>query len=97
VNLSFVPANLYLKEASDGTYIVSLDDKEILRTSSEKRAVTKFNQLRKQAELQFPTRELSAEEKAELLHQSIADSLIGHNSFKPQEKKKRPGSTRTFG
>jgi hypothetical protein len=48
-------------------------------------------------ETRFPARELTAEEKREILQRSIADSLVGHNSLGGRKKKTTAGSTRTFG
>lgn len=95
--LSFLPGELYLKKNDEGFYIVSVQDEELLRTRSEKAALSKYNKLRQEMEAQFPAQELSSERKAELLRKYIGDTLLDHNSFRKQEKKKRSGSTRTFG
>jgi hypothetical protein len=99
MNLSFIPANLQLTKDKDGWYLVTLQDEEILRTRIEKKAVAKFNALRRELEAQFPARELTTEEKTKLLLKYISDSKVGldHNSFREPEKKKKSGSTRTFG
>jgi hypothetical protein len=95
VKLAFLPGALFLTEEK-GEFVVTLDSKEVLRTRSQKRAVAKFNELRKEMEQQFPNRDLSAEEKKALLQKEIADSLVGHNALRPR-KKSTAKSTRTFG
>jgi hypothetical protein len=97
MNLSFLPGELYLNKTPDGFYIVTVQGNEVLKTRAEKTALSKYNQLRRELESKFPAREMSAEKKAELLTKHIGDSLLDHNSFRPQEKKKRSGSSRTFG
>jgi hypothetical protein len=97
MNLSFLPADLHLTKTQDGFYLVTLQGQELLRSRSEKTALAKFNKLRRELEQQFPAKEMSPERKQELLSKYIGDSLLDHNSFRPQEKKKKSGSTRTFG
>ena len=94
--LSFVPAELYLRKTDDGAFVVTMKSQEVFRTTSSKKALTKFNELRRQLEAQFPTREFTAEEKAELLQKHIAETIVGQNTHRPR-KKLKPGSTRTFG
>lgn len=97
MNLSFVPADLHLRKTANSVYIVTLSGQEILSTRSQRAAVTKFNSLRVELEKRFPARELTAEEKAELLRREIKDSLVGHNSLGGRKKKTSAGGTRTFG
>jgi hypothetical protein len=95
--MSFIPAKLVLSSTSDGEFEMTLMGQEILRTKSQKTAVARFKALRRELEIRFPARQPTPEEQAELLRLWIADNLLDHNSFKEPEKKKRPGSTRTFG
>lgn len=95
MKLSFLPGALYLLEEQND-FVVSVNSKEVLRTRSQKRAIAKFNEVRKDMELQFPNRALSPEEKQQLLQSAIADSLVGHNAVRPR-KKTTARSTRTFG
>ncbi len=99
MNLSFVPGELSLTKNQDGFYIITVQGAEIFSTRVEKKALAKFNELRKEMEIQFPAREMTIEEKTKLLRKFISDAKVGldHNSFRPQEKKKKSGSTRTFG
>lgn len=94
--LSFLPAELYLRKTEEGAFVVTMKAQEVFRTMSSKKAVAKFNELRRQLEAQFPTREFTAEEKAELLQKHIAENIVGQNTYRPR-KKLKPGSTRTFG
>jgi hypothetical protein len=70
---------------------------EILSTKSQRSALAKFHELRSELESRFPMRELTVEEKAELLKREIGDSLVGHNSLGGRKKKTTAGGTRTFG
>jgi hypothetical protein len=97
VNLLFLPADLRLSKSVAGYFVVTVGDQEILRTKSQRAALTKFNSLRTELEKKFPSHELTAEEKAELLQREINDSLLGHNSLGGRKKKTTAGGTRTFG
>lgn len=97
MNLSFLPGNLHLSKNADGVFVVKIADREILSTRSQRSALAKFNALRTELEKRFPTREPTAEEKAELLQREINDSLLGHNSLGGRKKKTTAGGTRTFG
>jgi hypothetical protein len=97
MNLSFIPADLHLKKTQDGFYVVTLQGQEMYRSRSDKQALAKFNKLRRELEAQFPAREMSPEKKAELLNKYIGETLVAHNSLRPLDKKKKIGSTRTFG
>jgi hypothetical protein len=97
MNLSFLPGDLHLSKDSDGLFVVKMAGQEILRTKSQRSALSKFNALRGELEQKFPMREPTAEEKAELLQREINDSLLGHNSLGGRKKKTTAGGTRTFG
>ena len=97
MKLSFVPADLHLSTEQDGQFKVTLQGTEIFRSSSSTKALRKFNEVKKELEEKFPTHDLSVEEKKELLQRSISDSLVKHNSLKPEKKKSAARSTRTFG
>lgn len=97
MNLSFLPADLHLRKDDNGKFVVTMSGQEILSTKSERAALAKFNSLRTEMEKRFPARELTAEEKAELLQREIKDSLVGHNSLGGRKKKTSAGGTRTFG
>lgn len=97
MKLAFVPGDLYLNTGDGGYFLVRLKGQQVLRTRSQRAAVTKFNELRRILENNFPLRERSAQEKAELLDKAIGESLVGHNSLGGRKKKTTAGSTRTFG
>ena len=97
MNLSFVPGSLHLSKNADGNFVVTISGQEVLSTKSQRSAVAKFNALRAELEKRFPTREPTAEEKAELLQREINESLLGHNSLGGRKKKTTAGGTRTFG
>lgn len=97
MNLSFLPGDLRLSKSSDGRFIVSMAGQEILNTRSQRSALAKFNSLRAELQKKFPSRQATAEQKAELLQREINDSLLGHNSLGGRKKKTTAGRTRTFG
>lgn len=97
MNLSFLPGDLYLSKSEEGLFIVKMAGQVILSTKSQRTALSKFNSLRAELETRFPARELTAEEKAELLQEEIKNSLVGHNSLGGRKKKTTAGGTRTFG
>jgi len=45
---------------------------------SRRSAITKFNEMRTEMERAFPAQELTPQGKAEILKQTIGDSLVGH-------------------
>lgn len=97
MNLSFLPGDLHLAKQTDGTFTVKMSGQEILRTKSQRTALAKFNALKAELEKEFPMREPTPEEKAQLLRKEIDDSLLGHNSLGGRKKKTTAGGTRTFG
>jgi hypothetical protein len=98
MKLAFIPGELFLNRIEDGSYSLILKGHEIFRTRSRRSAIAKFNEMRAEMESAFPAQDLSPQGKAEILRQSIGDSLVGHNSLGGRKKKKTTaGSTRTFG
>jgi hypothetical protein len=97
VKLSFIPGDLHLTKDSDGSFVLTIARTEILRTRSQKIAVSRFNKLRTEMEDRYPAHELTPEERAESLRRVIGDYLVGHNSLGGRNKKTTAGSTRTFG
>jgi hypothetical protein len=87
MNLSFLPGDLHLSKNADGSFVLKMADREILNTKSERSALAKFHSIRTELEQRFPTREPSAEEKAELLQREIQESIVQH-SFGNREKEK---------
>lgn len=97
MNLSFLPGQLFLNKEPDGSYVITLKGDEVFRGKMEKKAITKYNKLRAELEQQFPAREMSSEEKAQLLNKHIATDSISHNGDRHQKQRIKSGSTRTFG
>ena len=87
MNLSFLPGDLHLSKSADGHFVLTMAGQEILNTKSQRSALSKFNALRSELEQKFPTRQPTAQEKAELLQREINDSLLGHNSLGGRKKK----------
>ena len=96
MKLSFLPGDLHLRKESD-EFVLTLAGEQVLRTKVEKKAVTRFNALRAEMESKYPARDLTPEEKAELLQRAITDGMLGHNSLGGRKKKTTAGGTRTFG
>ncbi len=97
VKLSFIPADLHLGKEPDGQFKVTLQGSEIFRSLSSAKALKKFNAVKRELEQKFPTRDLSDKEKRELLQQSVTDSLVKHNSLRPEKRRSAARGTRTFG
>src|ERR1041385_9576510 len=98
MKLSFLPGNLHLTKEQDGSHVVTMQGQELLRTRTEKKAIAKFNAVRKDLESQFPARKLTPEEKRSALENLLLDYKSGQvrASTKPPKKEKVTG-TRTFG
>jgi hypothetical protein len=97
MKLSFLPGQLFLDSAEDGQYRLVMRGEEVIRTRSQKIAVSRFNKLRQEMEQLFPRLPLTEEEKNQILRRHIEDSLLGHNSIGGRKKKTTAASTRTFG
>lgn len=97
MKLSFLPGDLHAARDESGFFIVKVQAHEILRTRSQKSAVSKFNEIRKEMEKRFPAHELSDEEKTENRRRMLVDALVQHNSLGGRQKKTTAASTRTFG
>ena len=95
MKLSFLPADLHLRTEQDGKFSVTLQGTEIFRSSFSKKALAKFNELKKELEAQFPTHELSPEAKAEIMQRSIGESIVKYDSLNRAIKKR--AHFRTFG
>src|SRR5271166_1243264 len=96
MKLEFRPAQLLLFEKPKGTYVVQLRDTVVLETSAQKRAVAKFNSIRRELEAQFPAQKQTPEDQAENTRRLVSDSLVGTYSVRPPKKGTARG-TRTFG
>jgi hypothetical protein len=96
MKFSFIPGKLELCD-EQGEFVIQVQGKEILRTRSKQTALSKFNELRRSMEQQFPTREVTPEEKRELLKGILNEALLADVGRRPPKKRIKPGSTRTFG
>lgn len=98
MKLDFFPGDLHLNSERKGDYVVTMQGVEILRSRVEKKAVAKFNTLRRELEAQFPAREMTAQEKRAALERYLGDHKAAEvrTSTKPPKKEKIRG-TRTFG
>ncbi len=57
MQLSFLPGELQLTKTDESQYIITIQGEEVLRTPVEKKALTKFNSLRREMEAQYPAHE----------------------------------------
>jgi hypothetical protein len=96
MKLSFIPGNLFLAEDDSGSYCVSFRNDIVLVTKSKKKAIEKYNEIRKELEAAYPSPELTQVQKEELRRQASLDSMLSHNSLRAEIKKKAAKS-RTFG
>jgi len=97
VKLSFLPGDLHLNTKPDGQFVVILQGTEVFLSASRSKAITKFNEARKELEERFPVHDLSDEERKEMLRRAITEDLVPPNSVRPRKKKSTAKSTRTFG
>jgi hypothetical protein len=98
MKLSFLPGELYLNKEPDGSYVVTVQSEIILSTRLEKKAIAKFNEIRREMELRFPAHEMTPEQKRAALANLIGDFKFTQvrNSMK-KPKQDRIAKTRTFG
>jgi hypothetical protein len=97
MNLAFLPGELHLTQDNSGSFVLTVQGQEILRTRSQRSAVLRFNQIRKEMESRFPAHPLSPREMAENRRRAVEDWLVQHNNLGGRKKKSTAGSTRTFG
>ena len=95
MRMAFLPGKLFLDPKPDGTYELRFGD-EVQVFRGQKAAVAAFQEIRSRLEKEFPARELTPEERREILLKEIADSAIGHNTMRNAGPRKKTG-TRTFG
>ena len=96
LKLSFLPGELYLSEKY-GVFVIQVQGKKILRTPSKRTALSRFNELRRSMEEQFPTGEVTLEEKEEILKGILNEALLADVGRRPPKRRTTAGSTRTFG
>jgi len=97
MKLSFLPGNLHMLRDDSGYFSVTVRGETILRTRSQRLAVSKFNEIRKEMERRFPADRLFREDVGEIRRRIIGDFLVQHNSLGGRRKKTTARSTRTFG
>jgi len=96
MKLSFLPGELELCD-DQGEFVIQVQRKEILRTRSKQTALSKFNVLRRSMEQQFPAREVTPEEKQELLKSIFNETMLADVGRRPPKKRSTARGTRTFG
>ena len=96
MKLEFRPGHLLLFEEPKGNYVVQLKGDVVLETHAQKRALAKFNYIRRELETQFPAQKQTLEEQAENTRRLVSESLVGAYSRRTRKKSTAKG-TRTFG
>lgn len=98
MNLSFVPGQLRLDTDATGDHVITVAGEEVFRSRQDKKAISRYNEIRKEMEARFPARELTPEEKQKSLEKLVGEIKYTavRNSMKVPKKDKIP-KTRTFG
>jgi hypothetical protein len=78
LNLSFVPGDLHLSQDDHGFFVLTLADREILKTKSQRAASAKYHSLRREIEKMFPAAETTLTDKRALLEREVKDSTVKH-------------------
>jgi hypothetical protein len=74
MRLSFLPGGLLLVKTGD-EYVITIEDEEVFRSKLERKAIQKFNGIRKDMEQKYPATGLTKEQKQEALKRLIGDYL----------------------
>lgn len=75
MRLSFLPGGLVLVKTGED-FVITIEEEEVFRSANEKRAMAKFNSIRREMEEKYPATELTKEQKQEALKRLIGDSLL---------------------
>jgi hypothetical protein len=97
MRLYFKPGELLLEETQPGEYVLRMGSEVLGTFKQSKRAIAEYNRVRRDFEKKLPPLATSDEDRRMTLERYLADGLVQHNSFKPQEKKSASKKTRTFG
>lgn len=97
MNLSFLPGDLHLNKTTDGDYVIKIQGEEVFTTRNEKKAIIKFNALRKDMESQFPAHEMTPEQKKAILQRMIMHQVMGEVKRDMASPVKKKNKTKTFG
>jgi hypothetical protein len=97
MNLSFLPGELHLSKTMSGDYVIKIQDEEVFTTRNEKKAIIKFNTLRKEMESKFPPHEITPEERKAILQRMIMHQMMGEVKRDMASPAKKKNKTKTFG
>jgi hypothetical protein len=97
MNLSFLPGELYLSKTTSGDYVIKIQGEEVFTTRNEKKAIIKFNTLRKEMESKFPPHEITPEERKAILQRMIMHQMMGEVKRDMASPAKKKNKTKTFG
>jgi hypothetical protein len=97
MNLSFLPGELHLSKTASGDYVIKIQDEEVFTTRNEKKAIIKFNTLRKEMESKFPPHEITPEERKAILQRMIMHQMMGEVKRDMASPAKKKNKTKTFG
>jgi hypothetical protein len=96
MNLSFLPGELHLSKTSSGDYVIKIQDEEVFTTRNEKKAIIKFNTLRKEMESKFPPHEITPEERKAILQRMIMHQMMSEVKRDMASPAKKKNKTKTF-
>src|SRR2546427_9985105 len=94
VKLYFKRAELLLHQV-EGKFVLEMDGRVIESFTSGRRAVAAYNRIRRELEAKLPPTEVTDAERKAIMERYLADNLVGHNSWRPTDRKS--GTSRTFG
>lgn len=97
IKLSFLPGDLHLNKEQNGGFVITVQGEEVRHTNQEKKALMKFNALRREMEAPFPPHEVSLGDKRAILQKWITESRVGLRYNSLRTPKKKISTTRTFG
>lgn len=75
MRLCFLPGGLLLVKVGND-YVITIEDEEVFRVNSEKRALTKFHAIRSSMEKKYPATVLTKAQKQEALNRLIGDQIL---------------------
>lgn len=97
MKLSFLPGELHLSKTMGGDYVIKIQGEEVFTTRNEKKAIIKFNTLRKEMESKFPPHDITPEERKAILQRMIVHQMMGEVKRDMASPVKKKNKTKTFG
>jgi len=89
--------NYTLARQQNGAYVIKIQGKEVFTTRDEKKAIAKFNALRKEMDSKFPPREIAPEQRKGILQRMIMHQVMAEVKRDMASPVKKKNKTKTFG